>query len=628
MSLFLYKSRTPRWIVIVADLVIAAASLFCAYILRFDMTADIETVMREWNQLSKSIWIFFAVKFAVFYFLKIHEGLLRYTSTEDIKRIFFALFISSSLFGAGGYIRYNFDDELYLFPTSVLIMEFMTSFLFLVGSRFFIKLTYIESIKNLENKISVVIYGAGVSGLITKKTIEQDTKNNEVVVAFIDDNKKLVGNRIEGIKVYSLEELPTLINNYQVKHCIIAIQDIRADRQREIANSCLDLGVTVKKVPNAKSWTNGTFSVKQITQINIEELLGREVIKLNFEKIQDDLGGKTILVSGSAGSIGAGLCREIASFEPKLLVLLDQAESPLYDIECALREDHSALNYEIVIGDICNEVRMQKLFDMFKFDVIFHAAAYKHVPIMELNPAEAVLNNVLGTKILADLAKKNEVNKFVLISTDKAVNPTNVMGASKRIAEIYTQFLNGSGKTKFITTRFGNVLGSNGSVIPLFEKQIKNGGPITITDKRITRFFMTISEACQLVLEAGTMGNGGEIFIFEMGDPVRILDLAKKMIALSNLEIGKDIDICFIGLRPGEKLYEEVLAIDENTLPTHHQKILILKTREVNQTTIELINQLILLIDSQKNNDIVALMKKIVPEYISKNSEYEKLDTC
>jgi FlaA1/EpsC-like NDP-sugar epimerase len=279
-----------------------------------------------------------------------------------------------------------------------------------------------------------------------------------------------------------------------------------------------------------------------------------------------------------------------------------------------------------VVGDICNEERMNKLFNAFPFDVVFHAAAYKHVPMMELNPAEAALNNIKGTKILADLALGHDVKKFVMISTDKAVNPTNVMGASKRIAEIYTQSLKNKSKTKFITTRFGNVLGSNGSVIPLFEKQIRNGGPITVTDERITRFFMTIPEACQLVMEAGTMGNGGEIFVFEMGEPVKIVDLAKKMISLSNLELGKDIEIKYTGLRPGEKLYEELLANEENTLPTHHSKILIAKTREADKSSIDLIHDLIALIPSQKNMEIVGIMKKIVPEYISNNSEYEKLD--
>ncbi|MFM8241247.1 MAG: polysaccharide biosynthesis protein, partial [Crocinitomicaceae bacterium] len=364
-------------------------ALGIAYLLRFDMMADQETVNKEWNQLSKSIWIFFLVKFIVFYLLKIHQGLLRHTSTEDLKRIFFAVLLSSMLFFIGGYARYFFYDGFYLFPTSVLIMEFMASFVFLVGSRFTVKLSYLESKKSTDKKESVVIFGAGISGLITKKTIEQDTKNNQEVVAFMDDNKKLVGNRIEGTKVYQLDDLAHLVKQFNIKQCIIAVQQINSDRQREIANTCLTNGVAIKKVPNAKSWINGGFSAKQITQINIEDLLGREAITLNIDKIRSDLEGKIILVSGAAGSIGSGLCREIASFNPKLLVLLDQAESPLYDIQHELKELHPSLNYEIVVGDICNKERMNKLFNAFPFDVVFHAAAYKHVPMMELNPAEA-----------------------------------------------------------------------------------------------------------------------------------------------------------------------------------------------------------------------------------------------
>jgi len=626
MTIFSFKSRTPRWIVVIADLLIAALALGIAYLLRFDMMANQETINNEWQQLSKSLALFFVIKLVVFLLFRIHQGLLRHTSTEDLKRIFIAVFTCSILFFIGGYLRFFLFDGYYLFPTSVLIMEFMASFVFLVGSRYVVKLTYLEAKKNAERKDTVVIFGAGISGLITKKTIEQDTISNLSVIAFIDDNQKLVGNRIEGIKVYKLEDLKKLNAQYGVKSCIIAIQRIAPDRQRAIANTCLDLGIAVKKVPNAKSWINGSFSSKQLTQINIESLLGRDTIKLSIEKIKADLEGKTILVSGAAGSIGSGLCREIAAFHPRLLVLLDQAESPLYDIQHELKELFPSLNYEIVVGDICNQERMTKLFHAFNFDLVFHAAAYKHVPMMELNPAEAVLNNVKGTKIIADLSLATNVGKFVMISTDKAVNPTNVMGASKRIAEIYTQSLTKKGKTKFITTRFGNVLGSNGSVIPLFEKQIKNGGPLTVTDERITRFFMTIPEACQLVMEAGTLGNGGEIFVFEMGAPVKIVDLAKKMISLNNLELGKDIEIKYTGLRPGEKLYEELLANEENTLPTHHEKILIAKTREAGEDALLIISELIAMIPTQKNLEIVALMKRIVPEYKSNNSEYEKLD--
>ena len=347
---------------------------------------------------------------------------------------------------------------------------------------------------------------------------------------------------------------------------------------------------------------------------------------MSIDKISNELKGKIILVSGAAGSIGSGMVKQIASYSPKLVIILDQAESPCYDLQNDLNYQFPNFKYEVVIGDIRNLERMERLFSYFKPEYVFHAAAYKHVPLMESNPSEAIFTNVKGTKNLVDLSIKFGVEKFVMISTDKAVNPTNVMGASKRIAEIYAQAANENSSTKFITTRFGNVLGSNGSVIPLFQKQIEMGGPITLTDERITRFFMTIPEACQLVLEAGSMGEGGEIFVFDMGESVKIIDLATKMIQLSGLEVGKDIEIKITGLRPGEKLYEELLAAEENTLPTHHSQILKAKTRVENNGTIELINQLIGLFEDQKNDSIVAKMKEIVPEYISNNSEFEILD--
>ena len=360
--------------------------------------------------------------------------------------------------------------------------------------------------------------------------------------------------------------------------------------------------------------------------MKIEDLLGREVIRLEDRAVQEQINGKRILVTGAAGSIGSGLVRQLATYSPSLIVLLDQAESPLHELQLEIQEEFPQLHFQVVIGDICDVNRINDVFTHFEPQLVFHAAAYKHVPMMELNAAEAIHNNVLGSKIIADKALENGVEKFVFISTDKAVNPTNVMGASKRAAEIYVQQLNVLGKTRFVTTRFGNVLGSNGSVIPLFQKQISQGGPVTVTDERINRFFMTIPEACQLVLEAGAMGKGGEIFVFDMGESVKIVDLAKKMISLSGLEPGKDIEIKFTGLRPGEKLYEELLANEENTLPTHHPKILIARTRLADKEELEKLQSLIDLIPSQNNDLLVKTLKEIVPEYKSNNSEYTKFD--
>ena len=624
--MLLPKANTPRWIIILLDLLMSLMALFFAYLIRFDLKADVLIIKTEWDILSKSIVFYIVIKLVVFYLFKIHKGLIRHTSTEDLRRIISASLICSILFVGIGILRYHFYDDYYLFPTSVLLIEFMAASILLLGSRFAIKLIYIESVKTKTIDHRVIIYGAGISGLITKRTIEKDVSNRYKIIGFIDDNKKLSGNRLEGVTIFNTANLEKLIRDEGASLLIIAIQNPDKENKKRVAELCLEKGVTIQKVPSPKSWINGEFSTKQIAKIQIEDLLGRKPISLDEKKIESELKGQVILVTGAAGSIGSGMVRQIAKYSPSKLILLDQAESPLYDLENELLSENKNLNYEIVIGDIRSFERMKNLFDSFSPKYVFHAAAYKHVPLMENNPSEAVLTNVMGTRNLVDLSRENGVHKFVMISTDKAVNPTNVMGASKRIAEIYAQNADVKSETKFITTRFGNVLGSNGSVIPLFEKQIAQGGPITLTDDRVTRFFMTIPEACQLVLEAGTMGEGGEIFVFDMGESVKIVDLAKKMIQLSGLELGKDIEIKITGLRPGEKLYEELLAKDENTLTTHHPQILKAKIRGEHQGQIENINALIELFGSQDNEAIVTKMKSIVPEFISNNSTFEKLD--
>jgi FlaA1/EpsC-like NDP-sugar epimerase len=628
IEIFEFKSRTPRWIIIILDLWISLFGLVFAYIIRFDLISSKTNIYNEFSKLQESLLIFFLIKFFVFYFFKIHKGLVRHTSNEDLKRIFYALCTCFLLFIIIGIIRYNFFAREFLFPTSVLIVEFITSLLILVGIRFIIKLYYIKTIqiKDLEKLENILIYGAGISGLITKKTIQNDPRNNQKIIGFIDDDFKLDGTRIEGVNTYASSELANLCKEFKVKTVVIAIQNPNLNNQKKIIDTCLNLNVKIQKVPNPKSWINGEFSAKQLTKIKIEDLLGRNSIILEKDKVKFELNQKVILITGAAGSIGSGLTEQIALFNPKLLILLDQAESPLFDLQFTLINEFPELKFELVIGDVSNEIRMNNLFKTYKPQLVFHAAAYKHVPMMEMNPSEAVVTNIIGTKIIADLSDNFKVQKFVMISTDKAVNPTNVMGASKRIAEIYIENKNKASETNYITTRFGNVLGSNGSVIPLFQKQIEKGGPITITDERITRYFMTIFEACQLVLEAGAMGKGGEIFIFEMGESVKIIELAKKMIALSGLELGRDIDIKIIGLRPGEKLYEELLSHEENTIKTHHSKILIAKNRGTSLEQIKNIEELIALIPLQDNQQIVKKMKGIVLEYISKNSIYEALD--
>jgi FlaA1/EpsC-like NDP-sugar epimerase len=619
-------TKTPRWIIFAIDITLSVISLLFAYFIRFDF--NIEKVEYEfWGKTSISIGVFILIKCLVFFTFKIHQGHIRHTSINDIKRLLITIGTSSLVLFGINMIRANFIDQQHLLPNSILIMEFFISYSLIIGFRFVVKIFYIESIHKLNNdsKELVLIYGAGVSGLITKRTIEKDSESPFEVVGYIDDNIKLSNTRLQGIKVFHTREIEKIISSKKINKLIVAIQKPNYENQKYILDICLKNSVTVLQVPSSKSWINGDFTTSQIKNIKIEDLLGRNPIYLHPEKIENELQNQTILVSGASGSIGSGIIRQLTNYNPKLVILLDQSESALYELEQELLYNYPDFNFSIVIGDISNIKRMERLYEFFKPNYVFHAAAYKHVPLMEDNPSEAVYTNILGTKNLVDLSIRFEINKFVMISTDKAVNPTNVMGASKRIAEIYAQTQKSS-ITKFITTRFGNVLGSNGSVIPLFKKQIEQGGPITITDKRVTRFFMTIPEACQLVLEACSMGNGNEIFVFDMGESVKIIDLAKKMIKLSGLTEGRDIEIKITGLRPGEKLYEELLSKEENSIPTHHPKIMIAKVRESNENIIKKIEELISLYDTQNNQNIVKLMKDIVPEYISNNSEFSTLD--
>ena len=620
------KKNTPRWVIVLLDLLIHLFALFFAYLIRFDLKADFSLIQAEWAILSKSIWFFILIKLIVFGVFQIHQGIVRLSSTADFKRIFVAEVCTSLLFVLGSMIRYYQLDGYYLFPNSVLVMEFIFSTAFVISARFIIKLLYLEYTRDKGQEEAILIFGAGVSGQMTKRLLEKDNASLQHVVGFIDDNPALHGKRIEGIKVYGLHALTELIHKKQVRTLVLAVQQLENVKLKELAELGLDLGLNIKRVPEARTWINGTFEVKQLKKIDINSLLGRPVIEVQNPRLAAHFSGQTVLITGAAGSIGSGLAQAILQQQCEHLILLDQAESALFELEHQLQTKYPNAQISYVIGDICDAKRMNKLFDCYTPQIVFHAAAYKHVPLMEANPAEAIRNNIGGTKILAQLAAQSGVKQFIMISTDKAVNPTNVMGASKRIAEMLVSELNENTTTAFITTRFGNVLGSNGSVIPLFEKQIAQGGPITVTDERITRFFMTIPEACQLVLEAATMGSGGEIFVFEMGAPVKIIDLAKKMIQLSGLRPYTDIAIQITGLRPGEKLYEEVLANSENTIPTYHNQILIAKTRPAIPEQLVLIDSLLDKADSQLNDESVLLMKQLVPEYISNNSTFQKLD--
>lgn len=460
--------------------------------------------------------------------------------------------------------------------------------------------------------------------------MNRDTKNKFEVLGFIDDDHKKIGKKLDRIKIYDGKSInKKFIQNKNIDEIIISIQNIKSEKLLYLTDKLLALGVQVKIVPPLSKWIGGDLEANQIKQVKIEDLLDRKPISIDNPIVKRDVNNKVVLVTGAAGSIGSEISRQLSTYNYKHLILVDHAESPLYDLQQELIQNET-INFTSIVADVRDEVRMNEIFEEFKPQKVYHAAAYKHVPLMELSPYEAVKINIAGTKNIADLSIKHNIERFVMVSTDKAVNPTNVMGATKRVAEMYISCLSNSKKhsTKFTTTRFGNVLGSNGSVIPLFKRQIENGGPLTVTHKDITRYFMTIPEACQLVLEAGTMGNGGEIYIFDMGKSVKIYDIAKRMIYLSGLNYPEDIDIKITGLRPGEKLYEELLADGENTSPTYHEKIMIAKNQEIDcDVIINKIEKLCLINKEHNNHKTVQSIKEIVPEYISNNSVYEKLDT-
>ncbi|PST84063.1 polysaccharide biosynthesis protein [Pedobacter yulinensis] len=633
----------PRWIIFLLDLAICTFSLIFAYGLRHNL--DLTSV--EVPELARNLLIMGVITSLVFINIKTYAGIIRYTSAQDSFRILFSVIISNGTFFVLNLFFISFTNRSFI-PNTVLITNGLTSFLFLITYRVMIKYFFMY-IKNLNlDKKRVIIYGAGEGGVATKRTFDHDNSVNKEIIAFVDDDDRKVGKTIDSIKILNAKRLPELIEHHEVDEIIFASYTIPSEHKNEIVDICLANDVKVLNIPPPEVWTNGQLQFNQIQNINIEDLLNRKSIDIDIEGIGKMLHNKRILITGAAGSIGSEIVRQLMKFEVGLIILCDQSETALHELYLELDETKKDQNFHAFIGDVRNEKRMDHLFNTYKPHYVYHAAAYKHVPLMEDNPAEAIRTNVMGTKIIADLSVKYGVQKFVMISTDKAVNPTNVMGASKRIAEIYVQSLNNSLNspdvifsnglsyineldvkpiTKFITTRFGNVLGSNGSVIPRFKQQIEKGGPITVTHPEITRYFMTIPEACRLVLEAGCMGKGGEIFIFDMGKSVKIVELARKMIRLAGMIPNQDIQITYSGLRPGEKLYEELLNDNENTLPTHHEKIMIGKVREYLFS--EVSKQISSLLESANKNDdrqVVLKMKSLVKEYKSNNSIFEELD--
>lgn len=631
-SLFIrrYSNRfLSRWLVLAIDLVIVMFSFSLSSLLRMNFHySEIDLYSFQFHFV-----FLFVIRLGVFLWFKSYTGIIRHTSIEDAVLILKAVFTGTAIAGLFSLsLRYytGIDTLLYV-PLSILAIDFFICLFLMVSLRFFVKSFYESFINEFKPAVGVLIYGAGYSGMLTKNVIQNDRGVNYQVLGFIDDNASKIDKTIEGIRVFSLSEaMEKFVDHYEGLQVIMAINNIGLQAKRKISDVFLDRGVVVKILPPVDKWVNGEFALNQIHNVKIEDLLGREEIQMNNKQISQEINSKSVLVTGAAGSIGSEIVRQLIAYFPAKIILIDQSESGLFDLEYELSGVMPS-NTELVVkvADVTDKSRLSAIFKAHKPAFVFHAAAYKHVPLMEKNPYEAVKVNILGTQVLADLAAEHAVQKFVMVSTDKAVNPTNVMGATKRFAEMYTQSLNGKEgiQTKYIATRFGNVLGSSGSVIPLFKKQIERGGPVTVTHPEITRYFMTIPEACELVLEAATMGEGGEVFVFDMGESVKIVNLAKKMITLSGLRVDRDIEIKFTGLRPGEKLYEELLNTDENTLPTHHPKILVAK---VNSPSYEFMESQMLeigqLLNAGDTNNLVAKIKDVIPEYISNNSVFEKLD--
>lgn len=619
----MFRKVNPRWMILVIDLIICTFSVLLSFQLRFNFDVPQGTV----ENIKDAILLILAIRAFIFIVSKMYAGIIRYTGLRDIFKTLYINTIGSAIILTIVLVRTNLENGQYLIPMSVIAMDFFITVFFMIFFRVGVKVAYFELSHASVPRKNIIIYGSKELAVLAKRALELDPKNHYRIVAIISSLDHAWGKRIEGITVSSPDHLETLIHKHEIDQLIIASNKVRTTVDNSIVQICLNNHVKVFNIPNLSELISENLNINKIKELRIEDLLARDPIVLDKSGLNTSLYNKTIMITGAAGSIGSEIVRQVITLPVKQVILIDQAETPLHDLEIEFNTLSGRDLCKIYVADITSKDRMESLFRTYKPDVVYHAAAYKHVPMMERNPLEAVRNNVIGTKILADLASAWGVSKFIFISTDKAVNPTNIMGASKRIAEMYIQALNRESDTAFITTRFGNVLGSNGSVIPFFQRQIESRKPITVTHPEVTRFFMTIPEACQLVMEAGNFGKGGEIFVFEMGKPVKILDLAINMIKLAGLRPYEDIDIIFTGLRPGEKLYEELLHKAEDTISTHHPKIMIAKVREYSLNNIRsCIHSMEMAIHIQNDQLLVREMKKTVHEYISKNSRFEEID--
>ena len=624
------KNALPYWVVLAIDIFICYLSGILVFWFYYHGAVDLSNL----SILTRTIFVYMVFALVGFRVFKTYSGIIRYSSFVDLQRVGLAMLLSLVIAEVMHYVMYSWDIKFVRFQGRQIAVMYLVATIGLVVFRILVKAIY-DAYLNPNRRIRTLIYGVKEGGIGIANNICNDRNTNFILKGFISHDDLYSGNTLMGEKIYTInDKLEEVIESNDIR--AVLVSPMQVDRFRAnttLQDILINANVKIYLTEHTKEWTGeNDLEHVQFKEINIEDLLPRDEIVVDMDAIGNLLNGKCIMITGSAGSIGSEIVRQISIYKPEKLILIDQAETPQHDIRLMMGFDYPNIKVETIVANITNLDRMETIFKQYKPEYVFHAAAYKHVPMMENNPSESIQNNVWGTKVIADLSVKYGVRKFVMVSTDKAVNPTNVMGCSKRICEIYCQSLNKkidkeSNKevsTQFVTTRFGNVLGSNGSVIPLFEKQIKNGGPVTVTDPNIIRFFMLIPEACKLVLEAGTHGKGGEIFVFDMGKPVRIADLAKRMIKLSGAE---NIEIEYTGLRAGEKLYEEVLSTTENTLPSFHEKVRIAKVQEYDYDVVnQQIEQLLQISRTYDSMKIVKMMKSIVPEYVSNNSIYSVLD--
>ena len=621
----------PRWVILLLDiLVITISAILTFYLFKGVGSQYFKATDEGW----KIVMYYFANIF-FFWWYKTYAGIIRHSSFIDAIKIVFSQFSTLIFLELVNLIYSLYFKQSFLLTTALLI-NIIISFCILFLYRVLVKQIFEVYFKGIQNGniVNALVYGSDANAISVSNALEAEVPRRFKLLGFIDKYNQNTSKRILDLPIlHQKKRISVLMRSMNAEALIIADKSISKDEQIAIVDECLEYNLKVYTVPLITDWENQTEISKKIKSFEIEDLLDRKPIILDKKAISIELKGKIILITGAAGSIGSEIVRQVVEFSPALIILLDQAETPLHDLTLEIKKNKSRVNVISIISDIRNRNSLENVFHQYNPDLVYHAAAYKHVPLMEENPSQAIFVNVLGTKNLADLSIQYNVGKFVMISTDKAVNPSNVMGASKRIAEKYVQSLyfdelkNNRHSTRFITTRFGNVLGSNGSVVPLFSKQITEGGPITITHEDVIRYFMTISEACQLVLEAGTMGQGGEIYIFDMGRPVKIIDLARKMIRLAGYIPDKEIKIKVVGLRPGEKLYEELLNDNCKTLPTHHEKIMIAQEEIDNHYELnEAVNDILEVSNKFDNNMIVSKMKRLIPQFKSMNSAFEILD--